>query len=452
MRGVCVTVARLISAIARNNYGIRTIRWHPRGHPTVIIAMATATSPADDDDSSDYYDVLMLGRTGQGKSTTGNKLLLTDTVSRSLLQSHQLETNGEGEEFEASVTFKTGGGAESVTSHCQLISNEMTMIRVLDTPGFADSKKTMEIGVFKGNLHTFRAILHAQSQHDLAFCRVLYFLPLRGPPERADGILQEELKLMYGFLGEEVFKIMAIVATNRKKKSGKQEDFDAEDIKTTELVFMTALEKVTGEKSLLERCPPVLYLPFLERDVITKVVGAPVLYEKPLVGPVVVEFQDAKATKFLIQSAMLRNEGRKLQFRDRCTKCSSKLIYEDTSRGRRAVRVVLNEGTDSELEVPYNDSKCHPVLIPEHYTVTKVIGGIAHVATLGIFAAIGKIRGKKLWPGFTNHDEYCAGCGGPPSAEGCDKVGKSFELVTKKGNVTYGIAHSSILDKLHLDE
>ena len=412
--------------------------------------MATATHDHldDEDDPSDYYDVLMLGRTGQGKSTTGNKLLLTDTASRTL-QSHSLGT--EGEDDEASVRFKTGGGAESVTAHCQLISNELTKIRVLDTPGFADSKKTMELGVFKGNLRTFRAILHAQNQHDLAFCRVLYFLPLRGPLERADGILQEELKLIYGFLGEEVFKIMVIVATNRKKKKGKQEDFDDEDGKVTEQVFMTALEKVTGMKNLLERCPPVLYLPFLERDVITKVVGAQVLYEKPLVGPVVVEFCDAKATQFLVQSAKLRNRGRKLQFRDRCAKCSSKLIYEDTTRGRRAVRVVLNEGTENEIEVPYNDSKCHPVLLPEHHTVTKIIGGIAHLATFGIFAAIGMIQGKKMWPGFTNHDEYCAACKGPPSAEGCDKVGKCFELNTTKGIVKYEIAHSTTLDKLQLE-
>ena len=34
--------------------------------------------------------------------------------------------------------------------------------------------------------------------------------------------------------------------------------------------------------------------------------------------------------------------------------------------------------------VPYCKSKCHPLLIPKHSRITKFVGGIAHIATLGI--------------------------------------------------------------------
>ena len=418
--------------------------------------MATAAAPPDDP-PSDYYDILMLGRTGQGKSTTANKLLEIESRG-AIVHDHKISESGvelsseaRGQD-EARVSFETGDGMDSITTNCKLISNEMTNIRVLDTPGFAGTWGTREHGVFKGNLQIFRSILRAQDEVDLAFCRVLYFLPLRGALERADGILQEEIKLMYGFLGEEVFKIMVIIATNRRKKNGQQDEFNEDDIQATEKVFMTAFERITGEKDMLPKCPPILYLPFLEENVINRVVAAPVIYEEPLKVPVIVEFSaTTPSIKILIQEAKQKYKGKKLQFRDRCTKCSGKIIYEDTPRGRKAIRIALNE-SENETVVPYNDSKCHPVMLPKHYSVTKVIGGIAHLATLGIFIAVGKIRGKKVWPGFTNHDELCAGCNGPAGAEGCTKVNKKFKLKAKKGSGTFVTNHSTVLDKLQINE
>lgn len=416
-----------------------------------VSAFAMAATYGDDP-PSDYYDILMLGRTGQGKSTTANKLLQVNNPDSVLVY-----RDGDGDSGAAGKAavpvFEMGDGMDSVTSECKLISNEMSMIRVLDTPGFADTRETREHGVFRSNLRTFRSILRAQDANDLAFCRVLYFLPLRGPLERADGVLQEEIKLIHGYLGEEVFKIMVIIATNRKKKNGKQEDFDEDDLERTEKTFMKALEIIIGPK-VIDRCPPILYLPFLEKNVIHRVVGAPVLYEEPLKQPVVVDFsQSSLKIEELVRREKLKHKGRKLQFRDRCVRCSSKLIYENTKhRGRVPVRIVIDEGGETEETIPYSDSKCHPYLLPKHSEVTKFLGGVAHLATFGVFVGIGKIRGKKLWPGFTNHDEFCAGCKGPPTAGGCMKVGKEFILTTEEGEEKIKTCHSTTLDKVHLIE
>ena len=42
--------------------------------------MAEGNDPPPVDDTRDYLGVLLLGRTGQGKSTTGNKLLNAKAV------------------------------------------------------------------------------------------------------------------------------------------------------------------------------------------------------------------------------------------------------------------------------------------------------------------------------------------------------------------------------------
>ena len=68
--------------------------------------------------------------------------------------------------------------------------------------------------MIKGNLQGFRWILQAQRAHDLRFSRVIYFFPIRGPPERADGHLQEEIKVMHGFFGQKIFDLMVVVVTN----------------------------------------------------------------------------------------------------------------------------------------------------------------------------------------------------------------------------------------------
>ena len=167
-----------------------------------------ASHEGSDEEESSYTDFMMIGRTGYGKSTVGNKLLGIDPVTKSLLDPSRMgedvtnviqlwELDGDGKHY-----FEMGDGRESVTMKCKVLSNERNMNRVLDTRGFADTENTRKYGVIKGNLQSFRWILQTQRAHNLRFSRVLYFLPNHGPPERSDGTLQEKIRVMYSFFGQ----------------------------------------------------------------------------------------------------------------------------------------------------------------------------------------------------------------------------------------------------------
>ena len=145
-------------------------------------------------------------------------------------------------------------------------------------------------------------------------------------------------------------------------------------------------------------------------------------------GLVVVEVSQETPINDLIRDAKRKNPGKKLQFQDRCTRCADKLIYEDSPTGRRPVKIVYESGG----EVPLDQSKCHPIFIPKHYAITKIIGGIAHIFTLRVFAEIGAIHGKAIWPGFTNSSEICLVCNlSPVSIHTCNKESRSDEYPAK---------------------
>ena len=358
-----------------------------------------------EDASANRYDILLVGRTGQGRSTTANKLL------------------GGGD-------FKTGHDSGSVTSECRL--GEKGGVRILDTPGFANTQLSQVVGGAECNVEVYGQILREQKKHELAFRRVLYFLPRRGPLERADGVLQEEIKVMHDFSGMDIFNVMIIVATNRKDPRY-QTEFDEEDISSTQRAFVSAFETVTGQT--LAKCPPILYLPFVETELLKRVKAAEILTDTPFkIKELTVQVHSPPDVLGFIQEKREEYPCKKLFFEVQCSYCADQIIYEDLPMGLQAVTA-----KEAGNEVPVEESKCHPNFIPKHTIVTKILGGLAHIVTFCVFAVIGSCYEMSFWPGFTNLDKVCTVCRRPPGEIGCSVVGEPG-------------GHSTVLDDVNAEK
>ena len=305
--------------------------------------------------AGNYYDILLIGNTGIGKTTTGKKIVPSSV--------------------RASVEVCNTDPADGTAfDKCQLLCNDETGVRVLDTPGFSASDLTNKYGVYGGNLRMIRSIIRSQLSCNLKPRRILYFLPTRGPIIRAGGVLQEEIQVMYEYFGTSLFKIMVIIATFDEEQSDKNE-FTDKQISKTSRAFMDAYAAITGES--LPRCPPILYVPLSERDILPQVKSAEVIDDIPLIT---------------------------LYYENTCVKCAAKLVY-GTER-KHIIQVETQEGEKIDVD----DSKCHPSFIPKYSTLQKIIGVLLRIVTLYYIT---------LFPWFNNNEEICINCKNPPGSEGC---------------------------------
>ena len=284
----------------------------------------------------------------------------------------------------------------STSDGCELYSNDDAKLRILDTPGFQSSDALgQNATAYQANLGIMRQILRIQTQHSLVFNRVLYFLPVRGVLERADAAVQEEMKVMKYFFGHSIFEIMIIVATlypgyaEQGIKFGEKEKQRTRD--ALRLVFQLVFHHEEGEAAPPIPNPPLVYISDLE------------------MGDTILQ---------MLKSTPVKNsKGLMLNFQiSACAQCAVEISNVDGEK------VCLSR--DGVVPTPYDESKCHPIIIPKHSKLSKIIGGIAHVVTLGIPYAVGVAK----WPGFFNSDEICSSCNNPPGATGCTKVLQQCEL------------------------
>ena len=237
----------------------------------------------------EYYDIMFVGNTGQGKSTSADKILIANPTGHNYKAAAQPTTGapvkqpdlvvddkkrqlqydditiwlGQGVqdgEFETHLKFlsycrtkdkpheevnKSRSATSNVfksTVDCEVLSNETSKTRVMDVPGFfvgamVEKDQTAVEQLGESNLDIMRKIVRIQTALSMEFKRILYFLPARGPLERASAHLKLELSWMAHFFGTSIFKTMVLVATiparYSKMPTSDEDKFPKEDIDQT---------------------------------------------------------------------------------------------------------------------------------------------------------------------------------------------------------------------------
>ncbi len=405
-------------------------------------------------DGCSYKDILILGKTGMGKSTTADRLLIANSRPGTLDVNPEEKEGGNTllddiliwrtstksvEDIKERVKFflvnragqlsafqaidPQSGGPDSVTKDCVLLSNEKTHIRVLDVPGFHTSSPTLtspetEQTAKQENLSIMRQILRIQSIKQLRFYRVLYFLPFRNGIGgiRADANFQEELVMHYYF-GNRIFDSMVVIATlplmcSKSNAFTSQHEANARKVLNRAFQFVFArLTNRNPDDISLDNVPqpPIFYISV--EDSGTEIFGR------------------LQLTKVKVNRLELRLDE------NTCARCSIKFGVYHINNNHATPLVAINNGQRSA----YDQSKCHPLIKPKHSKLKKIVGGIAYILLLGIPALAGS-----PWPGFFNDEEECAHCKNPPGSPGCLKVGTEWKVHVKEDIMK--VDHSNDLD------
>eukprot|EP00731_Ephydatia_muelleri_P013364 Em0007g674a len=212
----------------------------------------------------EYYDILIIGRTGWGKKTLLDKLVGADdgTLRRDWLE----QTND-----------------DACKQSFRIVSNKQS-IRVTIAPGFGNFSNDKEVnGVCDRNVGSVRLIFKLQRELKISFKRVVYFLPFRGPPGRADSYLKDELKCLWNFYGERIFRCMVMIATNSPDEAYQEIGFSESFERKSKSVVEHVLSEVSGVHSIT--CPPIAYLSLscTSEKALDIVQNCAITDEKPLV-------------------------------------------------------------------------------------------------------------------------------------------------------------------------
>lgn len=419
----------------------------------------------------DYYNIMLIGTTGKGKSTTADKLLIAnptqhayeaglpqrepvlneedrqlkmDDITMWLLHASKVAPDNamQGKVMEQDnlqiaqtrikclVYFRnkvdphkevnkarsTGMNIFSSTKECEVLSNETSKVRIVDVPGFFDkaslvlqrhgpesSLQNLEVN----NLDIMRRIVRIQTTLGMKFHRILYFLPSRGPLERADAHLKLELEWMMHYFGKYIFQCLVLVATvpyyiSEDEDYPEHKKFPEKAVEGSRILFKEALTEVFSsipDDPVPD--PPLIFISMTD--------SCERILEK-------------------VKSAYNTDVSLNLEFNPTtCTHCGIKV---GVVKGQK---VTCHFNTDT---IPYEESTCHPKLVAKYSRANKVWGEFKHVM---LFKWV-----KNPWPVFT--DEVCAHCKGSPDTRGCMQVGSKCQLKIKKQIEMIVVDHTNQFD------
>ena len=275
-----------------------------------------------------WYNILLVGKSGTGKSTTAIKLL--------------------------GPTGKDDGQGPLPGKMFTSWEHEVRTMEVSTEPLGERVSDRKEV---------FRTTVSTLTTEKLTVDRVVYFLPNRGTLEKVDGVLQDDLKVMYHFFGSSIFENMVVAATNHERKQ--EHGFDDEDKAETQVVVHNALKAITKDEKIL--CLPVIYIALKDsgKEILEALKSAPVQSDNEL-------------------ELVFREEA--------CAECS----------------VGVNE-----IGCKADKKKYHPKLVPKYNTLQRGCGGAVHIFTLGLTLFVTN------FPWFTNSEKICESCNCEADCEGC---------------------------------
>lgn len=407
-----------------------------------------------------YYDIMVIGKTGAGKSTTADKLLIAnpnnenylgmpdeeptrddasgcikhcdmymwhlsdkkDEVERVSLRLKNLVFYRSLENPHDHVNESRSNGTYGSTEQCELLSNDSTNIRVLDVPGFYGSDacpteirnaRDGAAATTENDLSIMRKILHIKMAKNFKFHRIVYFLPEKGALERDNQVLQTEIRIMENYFSRSIFQSMVVVATYPasvyKLFSRKNDLFPPEDMAKTRLYFQRAMQRVFKTDDAPQ--PPIIFISM---------------------------FDTCEDIYYKIRHSQVAKEGVDLEFNpSTCARCSIKigtLREDETNVEHKDDLLATCTHSDWASAIPYEDSTCHPMLIPKYSTLQKIAGEIAHLITFKLF--LGK------WPCYRSLEEVCINCGECPKSRDCIRVRTNFGEIR--------VDHTSTVDESYV--
>ena len=417
-----------------------------------------------------YYNIMLIGTTGRGKSTTADKLLIAnpdqhlyeggvpqrepvlneekrqlkmDDITMWLLHaSSEAPRDAKGKVLEQDnlqcaktrvkclVYFRnkeephkkvnearsSNMNIFSSTKYCEVLSNETSRVRVMDVPGFFDGTSRMHETHDRTNLlqslemnslDIMRRIVRIQTTLGMKFHRILYFLPSCGPLKRTDTHLKLELEWMAHYFGKFIFQCMVLVATVPSHIS---EDEDYPEHKK----FPERVVKET--KEIFKEALAQVFSPAPNE----------VVPDPPLIFISMADSCEKILEK--VKGAYGTDVGLNLEFdRSTCVHCGVKI---GTVKGQKVTCHFKSN------MIPYEESLCHPKLVAKYSRADKAWGEFKHVV---LFKWV-----RHPWPVFVG--EECVSCKGSPNTGGCMKIGTEFRLKLKKQPETIIVDHTNKFD------
>ena len=420
-----------------------------------------------EDGVMDYYDIMVIGRTGMGKSTTVDKLLIA-RLQGSAAEAGIAEPQGQDWQAEAGTAEQQGRDRQEdeegpvLTPDGRKLKHSDLIMWLISDKEFESDRVSMRLknlvffrsledshkeinGSRESNMHIYNSTSNCELfSNETTKIRVLdvpgfFGRDAAGEAEdlhaRGRAAQDTDLSIM-----RKILRIKSVHSLNFRRVVYFLPDKGSLDRTSHNLIMeIGIMEKYFG-RAIFDNMVVAATLPSLVYKAITnedfnmfsdrsafentthhlqeaiKIIfkDSEDIPEPPLIF--VSLFDTCEAVLEKVQRAKVKEEHVQLMLsRSVCSRCGVKIFKEGKDDAEAAFIPLNQSGAIAE-----EDSTCHPMLVPKYSMVAKFLGGIAHLVTFRRFVG--------MWPSFESMDEECINCRQPPSSHGCVQVGQKFLL------------------------